>query len=76
MVSSNLRFDNYHEGLVVNWCVLVDNQETLDRGMELRAYRKGNNEVVVVGVDETGRPKEKEVVEALVKGRRKLRAEL
>lgn len=60
----------------MNWCVLVDNQETLDRGMELRAYRKGNNEVVVVGVDETGRPKEKEVVEALVKGRRKLRAEL
>lgn len=72
MVAGNLRFDDFRESLVVNWCVVVEDQETLDKGMELGRYF-ANNEVMIVAVDETGRPRDKAVVEELKRGRRKIR---
>ena len=72
LVAANLRFDDFREALVVNWAVVVEDQETLDKGFEMRRY-VANNEVAVVAVDETGRPRDREVVERLKKGRRRIR---
>jgi hypothetical protein len=73
--TSNLRFDDYREAFVVNWCWVVEDQDSLDKGHQAGVYfgRGQGNVVVVVAVDETGRPRDKEVVEMYKKGRRKLR---
>jgi hypothetical protein len=73
IISGNLRFNDSSESLVVNNSLLVKDQETLSKGFDLMAYRRGPNEVVIVNVDEKGQPKEKSILEAMEKGRRLLK---
>ncbi|CCX04306.1 Similar to hypothetical protein [Tuber melanosporum Mel28]; acc. no. XP_002841573 [Pyronema omphalodes CBS 100304] len=73
IISGNLRFNDSSESLVVNNLLLVKDQETLSKGFDLMAYRRGPNEVVIVNVDEKGQPKEKSILEAMEKGRRLLK---
>ncbi|KAI5820720.1 hypothetical protein BZA77DRAFT_83517 [Pyronema omphalodes] len=73
IISGNLQFNDTSESLVVNNTLLVKDQESLSKGFELMAYRRGPNEVVIVNVDEKGQPKEKSVLEAMEKGRKLLK---
>lgn len=65
---------DFREALVINWCCLVEDQKTLDKSIEMRAYRRGNNEVVLVTVDGCGSPSDCEVRDRVEKGRRVLGA--
>ena len=74
--AANLRFDDYREALIINWCTRAEDQESLDKGHDLGRYngRGQGNEVVVIAVDDdTRRPVEKEVVERLKWGKRAIR---
>jgi len=74
--TTNLRFDDFCEALVVNWCICVEDQETLDKGHYFGWYhgRGRGNEVVIIAVDEdTRRPLSKEVHERMKREKRALR---
>lgn len=73
-IASFLGLTSSQEALVVNWCFLVGDQKTLEKGAEMRAFRRGCNEVVVVGIDECGSPSDCEVRDRVEKGGRTLRA--
>jgi len=67
MLTENLRFNDFHEVLVVNYMLVVDDQESFDIG--LPRYER-ENEGVVCAADELGRPKD-DTIKAMIKSERK-----
>ena len=65
-----MRYNDFHETMVVNLQFLVEDQETLERYRNEYGER---NDVLVCAVDGLGRPVEPEVLEGMKRRRRERR---